>query len=50
MQAHMTYEALNKALELAATASVTCIISVTQPLLEDWSPTLAGGLRPQSRD
>jgi hypothetical protein len=26
------------------------VISVTQPLLEDWSPTLAGGLRPQNRD
>jgi hypothetical protein len=25
MQAHMTYEALNKALELAATASLICI-------------------------
>jgi hypothetical protein len=25
MQAHMTYKALNKALELVATASLTCI-------------------------
>jgi hypothetical protein len=37
----LEYQKLYETFQLA-----TNLISVTQPLLENWSPTLAGGLRP----